>query len=259
VRFAVRFVFYISLLNVAFSGIASAETVVRVVAYPFSPFLSEDLKSGMTPDLLKLLNETQDRYHFELSVTSERRRYLGLQRQEQDMILFEMPEWGWLNSGVKFTSTREIVRGEEVYIALRKKAENQAYFDNLKDKHIGAQYGYHYRFADFNADRSWLEKHFRIVLTHSQSRIIDLIILRKIDVGVMNMSYLKEYIKSNPEIGREILISEKWDQQYSLKAIIRDGSPITANEFEGLLENLRKDERFEALLKEYNIGQYFSF
>jgi len=243
----------------SFVNEAQAKTLVRVVAYPFPPFVLQDMKSGLTSDILALLNKSQDEFEFELSVKSAKRRYFGFQKKKQDMILFEMPQWGWHDIDVKFSTTREMMRGGEVYIAHKKRAINQSYFDELPSKHIGAHFGYHYHFANFNTKRAWLEKHFRILLTHSQSRIIDLILKRKIDIGVVTLSYLKQYRKKHPEIKNDLLVSEKMDQEYSLKTLIREGSPLSVEQFEALLDKLVKDGSLPALLKKNGLLGQFTF
>jgi len=164
----------LTLLLTAFES--RAETLVRVVAYSFPPFLNEDLQTGLTPGLISLLNKSQDTFKFELVVRSPKRRYISLSKEKQDMILFEMAEWGWKKSGVTYVTTKEIMTGGEVYIARKREGMTQRYFDTIKDKRISAHFGYHYGFADFNADRFFLQKHFKIGLHHSHDRIIDLVL-----------------------------------------------------------------------------------
>ena len=229
---------------------ARSETVVRVLAYSFPPFLNEDLKTGLTPDLISLLNETQDEFRFELKVSSPNRRFKSLASQDRDMVLFEMPQWGWSNVGVDFSTSREIMTGGEVYITSAQMGRDQSFFEAISGKTISAHYGYHYGFAEFNSDREWLQNNFRIGLHNSHYRIIDFVSKNKTEIGVVTLSFLKQYLKNTPDKAKQIVISEKFDQIYSLPALIRKGAPISVMQLEKILNSLKESGKLQALFKE---------
>lgn len=238
---------------------SKAQTIVRVLAYPFPPFLNEDMQTGLTIDLIALLNETQSKFVFDLNIRSPKRRYRGLSQGKHDMIFFEMPQWGWKDKGINFSTTKEIMRGGEVYIAAQKRGRGQAYFQNLKNKSISAHFGYHYGFAGFNSNRKWLQKNFKIGLHTSHERIIDLVAKEKVDIGVVTLSYLKQYLRSHPMAASKLLISERFDQIYSLPAMVSGESVISVKEFEALLNQLKKTGALQSLFKKNGLLKQLTY
>jgi len=227
---------------------AHAQTLVRVMAYSFPPFLYEDNKTGLTPDLIALLNSMQTDFKFTLKVTSPNRRYHQFQSGEADLILFEMPKWGWTDTGLEFDATPVLLHGGEKYITKRKPERTEAFFDNIQAKTISAYIGYHYGFADFNADPDWLERRFRIMLHNSHSRIIDLVLKDKVDVGIVTQSFLRKYLYHQPHLRDQLLISERFDQTYKLRALRRKNAPITAARFLALITGLKHSGQWRALM-----------
>ncbi len=139
---------------------ANAEKIVRVVGYTFPPFVSNDGTDGLTMEFLKFLNSRQSDYRFQFFKAPPKRRYWTIENQQADIILFEMPEWGWQKYAQLIDQTRVLLHGGEVYITQVLKGRNQAYFDRISDKNLVGVFGYHYGFAGFNNDQDWLDKNF---------------------------------------------------------------------------------------------------
>jgi len=226
---------------------AHAQTKIRVLAYPFPPFFNEDNRTGLTTDLIALLNNLQTDYHFELKVTSPTRRYQQFATGHADIIFFEMPSWGWQETALAFEQTREIMKGGEKYVTANHKGRDQSFFTDLTSKTISAYNGYHYGFANFNANRHWLRQNFRIVLHNSHERILDLVLKNKVDIGVVTQSYLKKYFYANPQLRSKFLISDRFDQHYSLHALVRKGASINASQLERILDQLKQNKQLRGL------------
>lgn len=229
------------------AGMAQAQTKVRVLAYPFPPFFNEDNRTGLTTDLIALLNNLQTDYHFELKVTSPTRRYQQFATARADIIFFEMPTWGWQKTALNFEQTREIMKGGEKYVTANQKGRDQSFFDDLTSKSISAYIGYHYGFANFNANQDWLRQNFHIVLHNSHERILDLTLKNKVDIGVVTLSYLKKYFYANPQNRSKLLISDHFDQHYSLRTLVRTGAPINVLQLEQLLDQLKQNKQLRGL------------
>ncbi|WP_419798097.1 MAG: amino acid ABC transporter substrate-binding protein [Terasakiella sp.] len=234
-------------LFILFACTAQAQTQIRVLAYPFPPFLNEDNRTGLTTDLIALLNNLQTDYHFELKVTSPTRRYKQFAAGHADIIFFEMPTWGWQKTTLGFQQTKEIMKGGEKYVTANQKGRDQSFFDDLTSKSISAYIGYHYGFANFNADQNWLRQNFRIGLHNSHERILDLILKNKVDIGVVTLSYLKKHFYANPQLRSKLLISDRFDQHYSLRALVRNGAQIKASQLEHLLDRLKQNKQLRGL------------
>lgn len=139
------------------------------------------------------------------------------------------------------------MKGGEKYVTANQDNRDQSFFDNLTSKTINAYIGYHYGFANFNADQNWLRQNFRIGLHSSHERILDLILKNKVDIGVITLSYLKKHFYANPQLRSKLLISDRFDQHYSLRALVRNGAPIKASQLEHLLDRLKQNKQLRGL------------
>ena len=242
------------LLNV---GNTFAAVEIKVVGYHFPPFVDD--YGGLTPKLIDGLNDMQSDYNFVFTKTTPARRYRDLQTGRGDIVFFEMPKWGWSKSNVQYEETREILTGKEVYLALKKPGRDQSFFQDLTSKRIAAISGYHYGFANFNSDSKWLKQQFDISLTQSHTTNIRVLRAERVDLSIVNVSYLQKFFKENPGLKSQILVSDKNDQTYHLKAIIRKDAPIKKAMLESLLELAKERGVFDRLLKFYGLTDQFSF
>ncbi|MCW9033672.1 MAG: transporter substrate-binding domain-containing protein [Rhodospirillales bacterium] len=233
---------WISALFIAFFLIfpktAEAETVVRVSGYTFPPFVNIEDSSGITADFIELLNQQQNQFRFVFQKTSPNRRYREIIEKNADLILFEMPEWGWEEYSNHVNVSKIYFIGGEVYIAKVKDGRDQKFFSTIGNKSIAGVFGYHYGFAGFSKDQKWLEKNFTLSLSHNPENIIRLIAKGRIEVGVITQSYLTEYLIKNPKHASEILISDRKDQSYEMRAIISNHSPINTKQFNALIDKI---------------------
>lgn len=235
-----------------------AQTEVRIIGYPFPPFVV-DQTTGLTPGLVNLLNKTQSEYNFTFAITSPNRRYRAFKQGTGDLILFEMSEWGWKSGGIAFEETRRIFIGGEVFIAKATPGRNQVYFESLSSKQIIAYNGYHYGFAEFNADHTWLKQNFDITLTNSHETNIRVILAGRADVSVITQSFLNQYLHINPQFRSKLLVSKKMDQVYRLGAVVRKNGPITAGRLELILNKLKKSGELKEFVAKYGLGSHLIY
>ncbi|RED51050.1 substrate-binding periplasmic protein [Aestuariispira insulae] len=227
---------------------------IKVLGYHFPPYLDQKNNQGITHDFLEFLNENQENFQFKLEFTTSKRRYRALEQRRGDMFFFEMPEWGWEGSGVAYQSTRPILRGGEYYIALAKPDRDQSYFLPLRERKIAAILGFHYGFANFNADQKWLKAHFNIILSNSQKKNLDLLRKHRVEVAVMPISFLAHELRQQPELHDLFLVSEQPDQFYHLGTIIHPDAPIATAEMEAMLQQLKKSGQLQRFFERYNLG-----
>jgi len=248
--------FAIHILILSCCSSLSATEVVNVGGYIFPPFVEKDEKgniSGMTLDLIDSLNTTQNTYHFNLILTSSRRRYVSFQQGQFDMLFFENKLWGWQNTPTQ--ATKVYLKGGEVFIALRSKAKSQDYFNNLKGKSIAAMLGYHYSFAGLNADPEFLRSKFNISLSTDERMNIQLVLLERMDVAIITKSYLDRFLINNPSAYSKLLISNKMDQEYEHTILVRKNTNPNVVKMNMLLDKLVQSGEYEKILQRYGIAR----
>ncbi|UTA48420.1 transporter substrate-binding domain-containing protein [Simiduia sp. 21SJ11W-1] len=232
----------------------SAPTEVRVGGYQFAPFVEispEGEASGLTLELIEALNLVQNRYHFVFVPTKPAQRYKEFEANRFDMLLFENKTWGWNNYAIN--SSSPYLSGGERYIAQALPGRGQDYFDNLQDKRLVGIRGYHYRFANFNADPNYLHEQFTINLIDSNAGSIRMVLSGRVDVAVVTQSYLFQQLASQPELQSQLLISEKFDQRYQHCALIRAGTRPAPSELDNFIKRLQAQGTLDALWQKYGL------
>ena len=247
----------ISLLLVAFSCWAptvAAAQPVRVGAYHFPPYVikpESESPAGVLPELLTALNDAQDNYRFSLVPTSVTRRYRDFQQARYDLILFESPDWGWQDTALDRLDLH--IADAEVYVARRMAGRDQSFFDSLKGKRMALYTGYHYGFANFNAEQEYLVRQFQASLTYSHDSNLLMLLHDRADVSVVTRSYLPIFQREYPRESEQLLISQRADQVYHHHALLRPGAPLNPAQLSSLLQLLRDSGKLPELLGRYHL------
>jgi len=250
----IKRVIILPLLCILFSTKLSASQEIKVGGYIFPPFVEQNDKHeihGITLDLIDALNAVQDEYHFKFVLTSSRRRYVAFENGRFDVLFFESMSWGWGNHPIE--ASKVFLEGGEVFIALKSKAKNQSYFKDLNNKSISAMLGYHYGFANFNADPEYLNTHFDIHLSSDEGRNIQLVLSGLMDLAIVTQSYLEMFIKNTPSSESKLLVSEKMDQVYKHTVLVRKDSDFNTKKMNQLIDKLIDSGELERVLQKYGV------
>jgi len=205
---------------------AENRTVVKVGGYDFPPFV-EDINgqvSGISIDLLELINSFQEKYLFEFVLTSSKRRFDHFNTGKYDMMMFESIDWGWKERDVDATNV--YLEGGSVYVTKAGPDKDQLYFDDFTGKSILLILGYHYGFTNYNTDADILKKRYNATMTSTHEGNILSIAQGRADITVVIKAYLKKYIHEHPAIKEKILVSHKYDlPNYYTTLIRKDSKP----------------------------------
>jgi ABC-type amino acid transport substrate-binding protein len=229
------------LLLVNVSLCSAAEPIpVAVGMYPFAPFVEQkgpNGEVGMTIDLIDALNHSQNNYHFETVLIPPKRRYQSYIDGHYDVIFYESKTWGWQDIAVEVSDVYQT--GGEVYIALKKEGRGQDYFDDFNNKRMMGILGFHYGFADFDANEILLSKKFNMHLSQDNERNINLLLKGRGDIAVVTKAYLQRYFLAYPKSKELILISEIMDQEYRHTALVRPKIRPNIDEINTMLKQLK--------------------
>lgn len=230
------------LLALFFSLPGLTREVVKVGGYEFPPYveLKEGKPTGVTLTLLEELNKAQDKYEFQFVLTAPRRRYDDFSTGKFEVIFFENPEWGWRSRQIPTAVSREFLRDSEVFISRTAPGRGESYFNTLSGKSMAGIYGYHYAFAGFNDDPKFLETQHGMSLVYSNQASIALVLAGRVDLAVITRSYLNTFLRRNAKAKASLLVSQRTDQVYSHRVMVRDGAHIKVSEIETLLDQLKR-------------------
>lgn len=229
---------------------ADAAAVIRVGAYEFPPYVDET-GGGVTRDLLDLFNAAQSERRFEMVRTAPQRRYDDLEQGRFDMIAFECRNWGWQDRPVE--ASRPFLRDAEVFVARAAPGIDQRFFDDLSGKSILGRLGFHYAFAGFEADPKILEQRFRTRVTVTHEGNVRSVVAGRADLAIVTRSFLTRFLQREPDLGRQLLVSERTDQIYEHTILTRRGGTVATAWLDSLLDRLAADGRLESLWRRSGI------
>ncbi|MFT4766172.1 MAG: polar amino acid transport system substrate-binding protein [Oleispira sp.] len=238
------------------SCFAAEPIAVSVGMYNFAPFVESKGslgEVGMTLDLVAALNKAQQKYQFNTQLIPSKRRYQFFNEGHYDVIFYESKSWGWQDIKVDVSDVYQ--QGGEVYIALKKQGRDQKYFSDFNNKNMIGILGFHYGFANFNADEEYLIKEFNMMLTPYNDRNIKLLLKERGDVAVVTKAYLQSFLLVNPSVRSRLLISDNLDQLYNHTVLLRPGILPSLDEVNTMLNDLKKTGKMKKLLEKYGINQ----
>lgn len=228
---------------------------VRVGAAHFPPYTvrpEQGAGTGLLTQLIDALNLSQPRYRFVLVPTSVQRRFGDLLQGRTDMAVFENPQWGWAQ--VPHEAVDMGLEDAEVFVGRTSSLADPHYVDDLQGKRLAMFNGYHYAFAGFNPDPTYLRKAFNATLTYSHDSNLLMVLRGRADIALVTRSYLFDYLLRNEKVRDELLASQRTDQIYHHYAILRPSAPITGDAFGNLLQRLRDNGELLKIFEPYKIA-----
>ncbi|WP_158638063.1 substrate-binding periplasmic protein [Shewanella donghaensis] len=228
--------------------------VVNVGGYLFAPYVNvtnEGLFQGFTIDLINALNNQQSKVDFQFVNTSIENRYQAYELGRFDLMLFESKIWGWENFNPEFIPLD--IKDGEVYITLRDELKNQDYFNSFAGKSLSLVSGYHYKFAEWNTNTSVLSTHFDIQFVHTNKASIESVVKGRADIAPVTYSYLKHYFLINPKAESKLLISDRFDQQYTHSVLLNPNAIVSAAEIKQWLAGIKDSGQLRRIAEKYNV------
>ena len=231
-----------------------AQQDVRVAQVEFPPYVFKHETAempGLLVQLVEALNTVQDDYRFVLVPTSLNRRFTDLQKGRMDVAIFENPAWGWHN--VAHTAWDMGLIDAEVFVTRALPGRGQDYFDSLQGKRLALFHGFHYAFADFNADPAYLNQAFNASLSHSHEGNLLMALNERAEIALVTRSYLRDFLRRYPDYRAQLLVSQRVDQHYRHHLLLRPDSPIQAEQFAAIYDQLRERGELQRIFSPYQI------
>ncbi len=238
------------ILLLSCSAKAHALAKVYVGGYAFAPYVEESIVgyTGLTLDIIEVLNAMQNEFEFKFVPTSIEKRHQAFALGRFDMLLFENPQWGWSEADVSFTPIN--IKDGERYIALKERAMGSGYFEQLEKKNILLVRGYHYPLLkDQNKN-----KNIKIQYVSSTKALIDNILKKRGDIAPVTDSYLRYFLAKFPEKKRHLQISPQWEQHYHHNIVLRNLSPLSQQKLQSLIDRLTESGELSRLANRYGLS-----
>jgi hypothetical protein len=234
---------------------SGASQLVRIGAAHFPPYAirpERGEESGLLAQMITALNAMQSDFRFEMVPTSIPRRFRDFEQARFDMAIFENPGWGWAD--IPHVEVDMGLEDAELFVTHRTNGREQNYFNQLRGKRLALFSGYHYAFAQFNADPKYLVDTYNATLTYSHDSNVLMVLRDRADIALVTRSYLSTFLAANPGEADQLLISDRVDQVYRHFALLRPNAPITGAQFDALLQRLRDDGQMFKIFQPFRIA-----
>lgn len=215
---------------------AASPISVKVGGYPFEPFVEGNF--GVTPGFITLLNSNQDIYRFEFVPIPAQRRYEMIADGKIDALFFEMQRWGWQDKSDNIEFTRPIIAGREVFVTLKDNPNSVSILADPTKHSMALTLGYHYAFAGFKADQTYLQKAFNVQFAEKQRIAIKYLLAGRTDVAMASEIFLHHEYLRDTELQQKLEISDRMDQHYELPLMVRKGGKIDIAVMNRILDGL---------------------
>ncbi len=232
---------------------ADERHIVKVGGYHFPPFVVDEhgVGTGLSLDLLDLMNTYQETYRFEFVLTSSKRRFEHFNKGKYDMIMFESIDWGWKGRDVDATDVYLV--GGSKYITKAEPGKDQRYFDDFEGKSILLILGYHYGFCNYNTDPEYLREHYNATMTSTHEGNILSVIKGRADITVVINAFSQKYLHEHPELKAQLLVSDKYDLKNYYTTLIRKNTTPGVEEMKELFARMKHDGVFAKFWARYGI------
>lgn len=233
---------------------AETRQTVVVGGYQFEPFVGP--YDGVSGEFVGLLNKTQNRFDFTFQEIPASQRYALMASGEIDMILFEQSIWGWQEQGAAVAVTPPILSGAEVLVGRAGEFEGDLLYEALETRRLALTRGYHYGFADFNADPAYLEAHFSVIFADHQRDTLTLLLEGKADIAVLNEAFLERAYMADPSLRAALTQAKRHDQDYSLPIMVRVGGPVSLSGINQMLADMRRTGQLANFFTFQGLGRF---
>lgn len=236
------------------SANAADRIPVKVGAYEYGVvyYFQDGEPNGIVPIVIRMLNEIQTEFEFQLAETSSRRRYQSVASGEVDLILLESSQWEWQAYDVSFSEP--IVTETDVYLALADRKDHDQLFADVTRNPMLCVLGFHYGFADFNADPAYLQDNFDVLLRYNEKEVLDGLLAGEAPIGIVSEGFLARQIVTDPDLRHQVVSADKPDAVYDLVSVLANSSPITLADFNRLIDQLHATGEVERLWQQLHIG-----
>ena len=225
---------------------------VGVYEYGVVYYFEDGKQHGIAPILINLLNDLQDDYRFQLAETSSRRRYRALSSGEIDLVLLESSQWEWQELDVSFSD--RIVTERDVYLTSSSRLDAQSLFADVTAHRILCVLGFHYGFAEFNANPQYLRDNFDVLLRYNEKDVLNGVLTDEAPIGIVSAGFLGRQFVADSRMRDRVVIADEPDGVYDLVSVLSNKSAISLERLNQLIAQLRENGEVDRLWQQLHIG-----
>ncbi|MBB1488528.1 ABC transporter substrate-binding protein [Oceanospirillum sediminis] len=206
------------------------------------PFvINSEKQLGLAYAFTDFLNRKQKKFIFNPRMVPVKRLLKTEKGPEINIIAFNDVDWGWKKRGGE--GSLPLTYGSDLFVRHKQQKPTSALQESSSAANtvtIAAVRGFHYAFAGFKASN--LEQMENVRLTKDELAVLRLVEHGRTDTGIISQSLLDWLSKTSPERFRLLNINPEPDHTYERQLIVLPSSPVSLDELNALLLQLRGPE-----------------
>jgi|GEM_PF-3485940 len=194
---------------------------------------------GPVADFINQMNVVQNKFAFHCIIIPKLRLNLYFRDKKADVYPLRTILWA---PDLNLLPTKSVVTSTAVYFARKDNPYNGSQvFDNLKERTIAGNRGYHYQIFNNNPDETYIATlGYKAHFLDSNEAVIDFVLAGRADVGILAESVLAQYFK-DPAIRDKLMVDpSKRDSQVQLSNLVRKDGPISVDEMNTIIDLMIK-------------------
>lgn len=234
---------------------AQAPVTVRAVTETWDRVLFADpggRPQGPVANFVGRMNAIQQRFRFELELVPRLRLEEMLRRKQADM--YPLRTLDWVDPGLGLLATDTVVTTGDIYIARRGHPLGAKVFTDLPKRSLAGVRGYHYKVFGDNPDPDWIKAHFNATLLASNEAVIKFVLLGRAEVGIVPEAIVLQYL-DDPAYAKQLLVADRYDSQVKLSNLLRPDGPISVEEMNAIVAQLRQAGDVARLARSFNLNR----
>lgn len=220
----------------------------------FPIIINAENNQGFAFEFTQILNKSQKKYNFVLNVLPSKRLIKMVKEKNFDSLFFMAMEWLPKSAHLYLTKSATSVIVKNEFYALKENAPDQSFFEDFGSLTKAGVYGYSYKFASYNTDANFLNSEHRMSLTKSGFHVAKMILLKRVDIGIINnLTY--QYFKKTNSFNMDLFYkSNTPDGIFDTSLLINKFSKkISANKFDQLIQSPTIKKKLHTLFSKYGI------
>jgi hypothetical protein len=141
-----------------------------------------------------------------------------------------------------------------LYLALSDRKDLDQLFSDVTSNPMLCVLGFHYGFADFNADPAYLRDNFDVLLRYNEKEVLDGLVQGEAPIGIVSAGFLARQIVTDPSLRDRVVRADKPDAVYDLVSVLSNSAPIKLDAFNQLIDALHATGEVERLWQQLHIG-----
>jgi len=223
----------------------------------FPIIINAENSQGFAFEFTHILNKSQQEYNFILNVLPSKRLIKMVEEKKFDALFFMAMEWLPKSAHLYLTKSATSVIIKNEFYALKENALDQSFFKDFGALTKAGVYGYSYKFAGYNTDANFLNSEHRMSLTKSGSHVAKMILLKRVDIGILNnLTY--QYFKKTNSFNMDLFYkSDTPDGIFDTSLLINQHSTkISATKFDQLIQAATLKQKLHGLFSKYGIHSH---